>query len=200
MDLINDIMSSAELRGFANYTQAGWQQAAKQLFRKLLDTPKKIAAFSPDEREAIRNIVARGPAEFITWLIGKMAIRGQVSLIGMLHVAGAAGGGFHAFGLPGLVAGGVAAAGGELSRAVSHGITHAKVRDMSELVRRGAGMGGRAPPRGRGFVNPAFYGGQATGGTGALVQWHGLMYEQTPDGQLHLLPGQSLRAYDTAKP
>jgi hypothetical protein len=46
-------------------------------------------------------------------------------------------------------------------------------------------------------------GGRAAGwvaGNLPVVRWHGLLYEQTPDGQLHLVPGQSLRAYDTAKP
>ena len=197
MDLINDVLNSAELRGYANYTQAGWQTAAKQLFKNLALDRKRFAAFSPDEQEAITNIVRLGPTEWITRLLGKMAIRGQVSLIGMLHVMGAAGAGLHAFGLPGIVGGAAAAGIGEATRAISHGITHAKVNDMSELVRRGAGMGGRAPPRARGAANPAFWGGQATGAGGAIVQWHGLKYRRTPDGRLELIPGQSLTNYNT---
>ena len=67
--------------------------------------------------------------------------------------------GFATHGIGGAAVVGGMAGIGEAARRISHNITRRKATDFDELVREGT-----LPPRGRGFVNPAFYGGQVSGG------------------------------------
>jgi hypothetical protein len=187
-DILDEIFQKAERRASASYTMAGEQTALKQLFQALANNRKKFSVFAPDEQAAIDDIIRTGRSEYLMRLLGKMAIRSQLSMVGVaLNTA--------TFGGAGLVMAGI----GETAKRASEAITTRKARDLSEMVRRAAGTG-QAPPAGLGRANPAFWGGQATGAGGALVRWHGLLYQQTPDGRLQIVPGQSLRSYDLSQP
>lgn len=151
-DIIAGIIHSAGLQASANYTMAGVSTALKQKFRALASNPRRMRVFAPDEQRAIEDIVRTGPGEGFIRLIGKMAIRTQLSMVGVAINTGT-------FGASGLVLHGI----GEAAKRASEHITGQKAEDLSELIR-----GGTLPPGGR--ANPALYGGQATGAGGAMEE------------------------------
>jgi len=76
---IQSIIDNADIRGAANYTQAGSDTALRRGFANLATNSKKMAQFSPEEQDAIIKVAKGGPMTNILRGIGKFAIRGPVS-------------------------------------------------------------------------------------------------------------------------
>lgn len=125
--IIQNIQDNAAIKGAANYTQAGTEQALQRGFANLAANVKKMAQFTPEEQNAIK-LAAKGTAvQGALKLLGKMAIRGPVSagattVLG--HLIGPAG--------PYMLAG-----IGEAAKQGAASGTEANVQALSALVRGG---------------------------------------------------------------
>lgn len=127
-EVIEQIIDQARM---APPTQS-WTLALRTQFRTLAKNQRRMAQFSPEEREAIRRIVTGGPIEGALDIIGKISPR---TLHGAI-MGGAAGG--AAGGLVGI---GVAPLVGEAGRAISGGITRNNAAIASALARSGPAYG-----------------------------------------------------------
>ncbi len=125
--VIQSIVDNADIRGAANYTQAGADQALRRGFASLATNPKRFAQFTPDEQDAIRLVAKGGPMQNVLRGLGKMAIRGPVSA-GATTVIG------HLMGPAGPY---MLAAAGEAAKAGSASATENNVSALAALVRGG---------------------------------------------------------------
>lgn len=125
--MIEAIIDTADIRGDANYTQAGKDGALRRGFANLAVNPKKMAQFTPPEQDAIKYVAQGGPVQNAARRLGSLAVRGPVSgaatsVLG--HMLGPAG--------PYMLAGAA-----EAAKAGSAGMTEANVQALQALVRGG---------------------------------------------------------------
>jgi hypothetical protein len=141
-ETIEQVFEKARNAVGANYTAAGMQTALRQQFKAIANNPKKMRQFSKEEQDAIKAIVRGGRGENFLRLIGKLAPRGNIGTAIM-------GGAIYTDPVAGLGALGVA----EGSKGLSTMMGNKKVRNLDEMVRRGAPV---APPPGRPPLAPWF--------------------------------------------
>lgn len=125
--MIEAIVDTADIRGDANYTQAGKDGALRRGFANLAVNQKKMGQFTPQEQDAIKYVAQGGPVQNAARRLGSLAIRGPVSgaatsVLG--HMLGPAG--------PYMLAGAA-----EAAKAGSAGMTEANVQALQALVRGG---------------------------------------------------------------
>ena len=108
-EIIDDLVSSADLRAEANFSQSGMENALRRKLVNLADNPKALRAFTKEEQNAIRVAAKGGPTQNLLRFIGKLAPTGIVSGGGSVGLGYLAGGPIGAIGLP--LAGGIARQG-----------------------------------------------------------------------------------------
>jgi hypothetical protein len=113
----------------SQFSQSGVENALRVQFRKIVNNDRAMSRFTPEEREAIKQVAKGGPITNALRMIGKLAPHGIVSL-------GLSSGGGYAVGGPvGMLA---VPAIGEAGRLAATAMTERNARLASELVRRGA--------------------------------------------------------------
>lgn len=132
--IIAELIYKAENAAGPNYNAAGIETALRQKFRALADNSAKMKMFSPDERQAILNVVRGAPMDYALRLIGKLAVRGPVSGMANLGIG-------LAMRQPGASV--ASAMIGEGARGLVTNITKGRVAAVDALVRRGVPL---APP------------------------------------------------------
>lgn len=112
---------------------SGYENGLRTQFRAILNSPKRLRGFTPDEREAMKRIVRGGPGENIAKFLGRFgpAEGSATNVVGSL--IGAAAGGSVAGG-PGAAA---ALMGGQLARNTAQRMTRANVEKLERLVATG---------------------------------------------------------------
>jgi hypothetical protein len=110
-EIIDDLVSSADLRAEANFSQSGMENALRRKLVNLADNPKALRAFTKEEQNAIKVAAKGGPTQNLLRFIGKLAPTGIVSGGGSVGLGYLAGGPIGAVGLP--IIGGVARKGAE---------------------------------------------------------------------------------------
>lgn len=108
-EIIDDLVSSADLRAEANFSQSGMENALRRKLVNLADNPKALRAFTKEEQNAIKVAAKGGPTQNLLRFIGKLAPTGIVSGGGSVGLGYLAGGPIGAVGLP--LAGGIARQG-----------------------------------------------------------------------------------------
>jgi hypothetical protein len=108
-EIIDDLVSSAELRADANFSQSGMENALRRKLVNLADNPKALRAFTKEEQNAIKVAAKGGPVQNVLRLVGKLAPTGIVSGGGSVGLGYLAGGPMGAIGVP--VVGGIARQG-----------------------------------------------------------------------------------------
>lgn len=126
-EVIQSIFSNAEIDAGAKYTQAGMETALRNGFKALAKNPKKMRAFTGEERLAIRHVAMGGKTENLLRLLGKFAPRGVVSALPVMGAASYD-----------LGTGAALALGAEGARRGATAMTVRNARTADELVRRGA--------------------------------------------------------------
>lgn len=126
----------------STYTGGNINNAMRQQMRQILASPKQSRGFSADELAQMRNVVRGTPAGNISRLVGKLAVRGPVSL-------GLAGG-LGALGMPMPLTMGLGEAGkfgGDLS-------TANQLQRLSDMVRQRSPLAQSRPPLQRMPLSP----------------------------------------------
>jgi hypothetical protein len=108
-EIIDDLVSSADLRAEANFSQSGMENALRRKLVNLADNPKALRAFTKEEQNAIKVAAKGGPTQNLLRFVGKLAPTGIVSGGGSVGLGYLAGGPIGAVGLP--LAGGIARQG-----------------------------------------------------------------------------------------
>lgn len=108
-EIIDDLVSSAELRAEANFSQSGMENALRRKLVNLADNPRALRTFNKEEQNAIKVAAKGGPVQNVLRFIGKLAPTGIVSGGGSVGLGYLAGGPIGAIGLP--LAGGIARQG-----------------------------------------------------------------------------------------
>lgn len=90
-EIVDRIFFKAENAVGANYTSAGMQTALRQKFRQLADNESLFRKFSPEEQQAILQVVRGGPIENGLRFIGKFAPSGFLTGMGTAGVAAVGG-------------------------------------------------------------------------------------------------------------
>jgi len=108
-EIIDDLVSSADLRAEANFSQSGMENALRRKLVNLADNPKALRAFTKEEQNAIKVAAKGGPTQNLLRFVGKLAPTGIVSGGGSVGLGYLAGGPIGAIGLP--LAGGIARQG-----------------------------------------------------------------------------------------
>ena len=126
----------------ANRTQTGGSgsnidNVTRQQFRQILDNPKKLRGFSPEEVAQIESIVRGGPMANGLRLLGKLAPTGVVS------VALSSGAGFQVGGVPGALA---LPAIGYAAKFAADRMTASKANALLEMVQQRSPMGEALAP------------------------------------------------------
>ena len=127
--IIQSIIDNADIRGAANYSQAGADQALQRGFANLATNSKKMAQFNPKEQEAIKLAAMGSAGQNVLKLFSKLAVRGPVSGAATTVLG-------HAFGPAGPY---VLAGIGEAAKRGAASATDANVNALSALVRGGPG-------------------------------------------------------------
>jgi hypothetical protein len=108
-EIIDDLVSSADLRAEANFSQSGMENALRRKLVNLADNPRALRAFTKEEQNAIKVAAKGGPTQNLLRFVGKLAPTGIVSGGGSVGLGYLAGGPIGAIGLP--LAGGIARQG-----------------------------------------------------------------------------------------
>ena len=108
-EIIDDLVSSADLRAEANFSQSGMENALRRKLVNLADNSKALRAFTKEEQNAIKVAAKGGPTQNLLRFVGKLAPTGIVSGGGSVGLGYLAGGPIGAIGLP--LAGGIARQG-----------------------------------------------------------------------------------------
>ena len=114
--IIEDLMHRAEIGS----QRIGIQAAIENEFRSLAKNKKLMRQFSPDEKKAIEAVVKDSSMEHVLRLVGKLAIRGQVSLMGTALTLGPIGAGV-----------------GEVAKVLSRKVTQGKAANAFEVAKGG---------------------------------------------------------------
>jgi hypothetical protein len=139
-DTISEMISRAETKAGAAYTQAGMEHALRQEFKTLALNSKRLRLFTAVEQDAIKSIARGGAVENTLRNIGKLDPTS---------------GGMAAFMTALLAGGGMSATGGAslllpaAAFAAKRGATRMaanKVTQLDELVRSGASIAGSSTP------------------------------------------------------
>jgi hypothetical protein len=69
--LLDNLIERAENRAGANYTQAGKETALRQEFKSLLNNPRRMRGFTPEQKAAIKRVVHGGAVENTLRTLGK---------------------------------------------------------------------------------------------------------------------------------
>lgn len=125
--IIQSIIDNADIRGAANYTQAGTDAALRRGFANLATNAKKMAQFSPEEQDAIINVAKGGTMTNVLRNIGKFAVRGPVSGFAT-HAVGSVLGPIGPY---------VLAGAAEAAKAGGASGTEASINQLNALVRGG---------------------------------------------------------------
>lgn len=124
---IDSLISKAKLNA-PNFSASGYENALRTQFRKLANSDRGMARFSPAEQEAIRRVAKGGPIENSLRMLGKFSPHGVVSTAMGMGTGFAVGGPAGAAALPIL---------GGLSRVGATALTARNANAVSELVRNG---------------------------------------------------------------
>lgn len=88
VETLEDLLTSAELRGDVVYTQAGVEQGIRQKIRSLIENPKQMRYFSETEQKMLRSVAEGGPiSNFLRWM-GKVSPSSVVGLGAGTYAAG----------------------------------------------------------------------------------------------------------------
>lgn len=90
---LQDIINKAK-NNSTGFSQSGYENALRSGFRKLLNNPRGIARFSPDEVAAIKQVATGGSGLSATNLlrqVGKLSPQGAIPLLSEMAMVGAAG-------------------------------------------------------------------------------------------------------------
>jgi hypothetical protein len=88
VETLEDLLTSAELRGEVNYTQAGVEQGIRQKLRALVENPKQMRYFTNGEQEMLRAVAKGGPVNNLLRWVGKVSPSSIVGLGAGTYVAG----------------------------------------------------------------------------------------------------------------
>lgn len=109
VETLEDLLSSAELRGEVNYTQAGLEQGIRQKLRALVENDKQMRYFTNTEQKMMRSVAEGGPIQnFLRW-VGKASPTSLIGLSAGTYLAGTTLGPGYAAAVPVLGAGAKAA-------------------------------------------------------------------------------------------
>lgn len=117
------------------YSQSGMENALRLQFKQLANNEKKMRMFTTAEQDAIKKAARAGSTQRIMRLVGKLAVRGPVSLLPHIGLGAAAGGG-----LPGLIVAGAMAGLGEAGKAAASSIRMKRLRAVDDLIRSGGNL------------------------------------------------------------
>jgi hypothetical protein len=88
IETLEDLLTSAELRGEVNYTQAGVEQGIRQKTRALVENPKQMRYFTKGEQEMLRSVAKGGPINNMLRWVGKVSPSSIVGLGAGTYVVG----------------------------------------------------------------------------------------------------------------
>ena len=88
VETLEDLLTSAELRGEVNYTQAGVEQGIRQKLRALVENPKQMRYFTNGEQDMLRAVAKGGPVNNLLRWVGKVSPSSIVGLGAGTYVAG----------------------------------------------------------------------------------------------------------------
>jgi len=125
---IQAVIDNADIRGAANYSQAGSDGALRRGFANLAVNQKKMAQFSPAEQDAILQVAKGDNATNALRKVGAMfAVRGPITALATSTIG-------HALGPAGPY---MLAAAGEAAKRGAADATTANVEALNSLVRGG---------------------------------------------------------------
>lgn len=128
-ETIQNLIDRAEL-GKSKYTASGVENSLRNEFKNLLKNPKRMRAFSKEERKAIAQVVMGSPVRNLLTILGKAAPRGVVS-------AGPTALGYGIGGIPGALS---VAGAGEVGRRSATALTRESARMALDRI-----LSGKAP-------------------------------------------------------
>jgi hypothetical protein len=88
VETLEDLLTSAELRGEVNYTQAGVEQGIRQKTRALVENPKQMRYFTKGEQDMLRAVAKGGTINNMLRWIGKVSPSSIVGLGAGTYVVG----------------------------------------------------------------------------------------------------------------
>jgi hypothetical protein len=91
-DMVDEALKMAEMRSQSTYSGGNIENAIRQEFRKILQSPKKSSAFNNQEKAALAKIVTGNSGQGTVRLLGKLAPQGAITTAMNLGAAGATGG------------------------------------------------------------------------------------------------------------
>lgn len=125
-EMIEEAVTKADRRSASTGSGGNTDNAIRQNIRAILDNPKKVRGFTPDERAALEKVVRGGPVQNALRLVGKLSPQGS-GLMAALGIGGAA--------INPMLA--VPALAGALAKPTATALTHKNVDLASALVRSG---------------------------------------------------------------
>lgn len=149
-EMIEDALIKAKRQAESTGSGGNINNAIRQKIRAILDNPKKVRAFTAEERKAMEGLVRQGKIEDLLRWVGKFSPGGN-GLIGMLTIGGTVmNPGMAALPVAGMVAKGAADAG-----------TINKAKKLQDMVARGSASAIPAPPKPSDGVLQALFAAQA---------------------------------------
>jgi N-acetyl-anhydromuramyl-L-alanine amidase AmpD len=80
-EVFMDMLEKAEVEGATKYTQAGAENSLAKQLRQLVNNPKRMRTFSPEEQEQIRSAAVGGNIQNLLKFYGKFAPTSPVTAI-----------------------------------------------------------------------------------------------------------------------
>lgn len=140
-EVIETALAKAENAVGANYTQAGWQTAVQQQFRRIADNEKLMRLYNPDEARLIKAVVNGAKGQVLLNIIRKFNPSNAFALIGSTMNP--------ALGVPALAV-------GQMAKMGSARMTGNAARAVDEMVRNGGVLPALPSPNplGDALLNP----------------------------------------------